>query len=58
MGVLKSFLKVENSIDSRIRKIRPMNVCSLQIRVITDIFRHAEFVLQLVVVVSSVHVVH
>lgn len=35
-----------------------MNVCSLQIRVITDILRHAEFVLQLVVVVSSVHVVH
>ncbi len=35
-----------------------MNVCGLQIRVITDIFRHAEFVLQLVVVVSSVHVVH
>lgn len=35
-----------------------MNVCSLQIRVITDIFRHAEFVRQVMVVVSNIHVVH
>lgn len=35
-----------------------MNVCGLQIRVITDIFRHAEFVRQVMVVVTNIHVVH
>lgn len=35
-----------------------MIVCGLQIRVITDIFRHAELVRQVVVIVSNVHVVH
>lgn len=35
-----------------------MFVCGLQIRAITDFLRHAELVLQVVVVVSSVHVVH
>ena len=35
-----------------------MNVCGLQIRVITDIFRHAEFVRQVMVGVPNIHVVH